>query len=432
MKPRIIISTFFVFIGILCYSILFAQNKNEIFPINDTDTIELLIGKNISYFALNSTDKINLKLNENTEKLAIFSRTVLEDENDIKSYSFSYKIDNGKLNIIKIKNAKYSKNAIVIKSSENKIISTIRKTLINIPKGSSIITIENNEILTYFHFRMEKTGSKKWEDTLPTDSTQNKIHILVGKPFNYYQLSEKKPTILNVTGPGKLFIYSRLRLPIVKNKNLPIGLIIKLDDDIVLFKNLKNKKATTNAVYLDFDNIPSNVNKFLITVPPEKHQIKIYSKNTVSNIDAHFKYLQENPISWVDLPIQVNDTVILRTNSTSKQRRYYRVENNKPVTFNVIGPLRLRILVRGEFQYFMHGENEFKFQILENNKVKNTYKFTAQRSKKLEYKYNKELIPGTLKKFYIDVPKGNHTYKFELPTNYNKTLLFRFSIDKKE
>ncbi len=422
---------FLIFIGIvLLNSNVFGQKKIEIFPSNNNDTTELLIGKNINYLLLNSTGQIILDLDDKTERLAVFSRAILNENNEITFYSFSYKIDNGKLKTVKIKNVKIAKYAKVVNPSQYTKISTVRKTLIDIPKSAKKMIIENQRNPILFHFRQEIKGAKKWKDMASVDSTQNNVRIVVGKPFKYFQLSENKPTILNVSGPGKLFIYSRLRLPVEENQNLPEGLMVKLDDKTVKFKKIKNKFPATNALYLNLENRPSKVNKFLITIPPEKHQIKIYSKNITSAIDAHFKYLQEKPVVWVDFTIHQNDTVILQTINNFKKRKYYRTENNHPITFTVTGPLKLRVLVRGEFQYFMHGENEFKFQIFEDDKNKNTYKFSAQRSKKLEYKYNKDLIPGTLQKFYVDVPKGKHLYKFQLPQNYNKTILFRFSFDR--
>ena len=423
----------FIFTEILYSVSLYPQKKVEIFPSNNTDTTEMLIGKNITYFLLEPHNEIVLNLSEKTERLTIFSRTILAETNEITSYSFSYRIDAGKSKTVKIKNTKISKLAKTSDLSQSSIISTVRKTVIDIPKDTKHIIFGSKDNPVLIHFKQEITDEKKWEDlkNIQFDNPElNVVHIIVGKPFKYFRLSEKKPTILNVKGSGKFFIYARFRLPVEGNKTLSKGLVIKMDDEKIQFKKMKDTQPANNAVYLNSDNLPSKVNKFLISIPPEKHQIKIYSKNINSIVDAHFKYLQQASVVWVDFPIHGSDTVILQTINKFKKRKYYRAKPDSPINFTITGPLKLRVLVRGEFQYYMHGANEFKFQVLEDDKNKNTYKFAAQRSKKLEYKYNKNLIPGTLKKIYIDVPKGKHTYEFRLSENYNRTILFRFSFDK--
>ena len=72
----------------------------------------------------------------------------------------------------------------------------------------------------------------------------------------------------------------------------------------------------------------------------------------------------------------------------------------------------------------MHSNNDYEIVLKEGSEVINTYKLSCFRSSQVEYKDNDEMIPGTLDRIYIDVPKGKHSYTLNVNNN-NKTALIR-------
>ncbi|MFH1319701.1 MAG: hypothetical protein ABII90_03495 [Bacteroidota bacterium] len=283
-----------------------------------------------------------------------------------------------------------------------------------------------------FIIMTESVSAQNNKEIVPLNN-KTTITVIAGKQhIKYYPLSSTQSTLLMTERPGRLKVFVRMQINKEKITDSICFIKYTIDDKIVKVKKIKKFSIDTNAVYEEKSIIflPSNVKTFTIDIPPEKHKIKFLSTNPEINIDAHFKFKEAIKPVWEEIKLINNvSTETLKVIGKSKTLEYYKLTQDTAIQLKVKGPTTLRVLVRGEFQCSMYGNNVYKIKLIRNNSLLNTYKFSCKRSKTVEYEKNEELIPGSLNKIYVKVPVGENLYKFVLKDK-DKSALMRFSYDK--
>ena len=265
-------------------------------------------------------------------------------------------------------------------------------------------------------------GTKK-EQLKPVDAKVNPIRIKSGEVLNYYNLNSKIAMQLNMQKTGQLIVYTRKRME--KKSSNDYSYSYKINNSKIEHVIVKDIKLAKDAVYKSFKvtQTPSNFKKTVINIDDVPQQIVFASKNCV---DARFLFLEkkEEPM-WKELKKKTNQ-ILIGVKNKKTTRIYHRIDAEKAFDFNLNAPddMKLKVLIRGEFTYDMHANNDYEIVLLDNGKRVKTFKLSCNRSNTMTYKNNDDLIIGTLDKIYIDVPKGKHNYKFLVP-NKNKSALIR-------
>jgi len=123
-----------------------------------------------------------------------------------------------------------------------------------------------------------------------------------------------------------------------------------------------------------------------------------------------FTAVKEKKIDWVSIsPMYLNEPVSLVTYEDVVS--YYRFSSAKPLKVKITGPTTLRVLNRVEFDYRMKGKLNYRIEVKEDKKVKNTYMLCADHSDITKYKKDGKRTPGKANEIVISVPSGTHTYE---------------------
>jgi hypothetical protein len=264
---------------------------------------------------------------------------------------------------------------------------------------------------------------------------KSKLVILEsGKKKIYYPVEQKDPVVLSLKGPGKLHIITRA---LIKDKNnVPGNYSVhwtldggKLYD--ILIKNIKISSRSKFQLYTDdFSTINKNIN---IVLTPGEHTIQIYSGNDTPEILTRFLFTKtkEKKVKWVMLsPSISNEPVDLVTHENVVH--YYRFSEKIPLKIKINGPTYLRVLTRFENHYNMKGRINYRLELKENGKLIHTYLLSSMFSDVTTYKNENSKMPGKAREFYIDVPKGKHTYTI-VPIDKDKnSILARVLFPKKD
>jgi len=96
----------------------------------------------------------------------------------------------------------------------------------------------------------------------------------------------------------------------------------------------------------------------------------------------------------------------------------------------VTGPTTLRVLNRVEFDYKMKGRLNYRVEVREDKRLKNTYMLCADRSDVTKYRREKKKTPGKANEIVINVPSGTHIY--EIVTLDKYLILGRILFPKKD
>ena len=256
--------------------------------------------------------------------------------------------------------------------------------------------------------------------------------IVSGKSYKYYPLSADESLTLTTKGPGKLKIITRGHLNSQSESSLDYVIYYRINGGAKIkseFNSVRpDNKATFREVSMGFPAVGENI---IIELSRGEHTIELWSGSVNSRVSTRvlLTEIKEKKIDWVSLsPMYPNEPVSLVTNEDVVS--YFRFSTAKPLKIKITGPTTLRVLNRAEFDYKMKGKINYRIEVKEDKKVKNTYMLNADRSDVTRYKKDGKMTPGKANEIVINVPSGTHTYQL-LPLD-NCTVLARILFPQKD
>ncbi len=273
-----------------------------------------------------------------------------------------------------------------------------------------------------------------WESFRP-DKVPKAVKVLVmGKKLNYYPLVKGDEIYVNVEGPTRLRILTRIEFGENLGGEKSYYLRCERDDG----KKNKYRRVTTAAASAVLADLPSThlgtSRSVYIKVPPGKHTYRFYvgSKSNyrlylrfyerVSTINPNTDNVAFTPSMYTtDVPLIINEEEVL----------YYRSGHQDSVRLSVIGPTTIKVLARLEFDPTMIADQKFRIHVLEDGTEKHIYPLRSEPSEVAEYREISETIVGKGAKFFIEVPRGKHDYCFKIIDN-GRNVLLRFYIPSED
>jgi hypothetical protein len=270
---------------------------------------------------------------------------------------------------------------------------------------------------------------------LKPKNAESKISIVIsGKNRTYYPLSFKGATMVSAKGPGILKIITRAQFDSQTPKSLSYSISYSINGnkkEKVDFNDIKRDgKATFKDKSLGF---PGTGESTIIELGRGDNTIEFWCQSEKSKVIARFLFNEiiEKKINWISLsPSFPNEPVSLVTNE--EVVTYYRFSLKKPLKIKVTGPTTLRVFNRVENHYQMKGRIDYRLQVKEDGKIKNTYQLSSVRSEVTVYKKSCGRTPGKAKEILITVPGGTHVYEI-LPLDKDKdSILGKVMFPKKD
>jgi hypothetical protein len=256
--------------------------------------------------------------------------------------------------------------------------------------------------------------------------------IVAGKSYKYYRLKVDERSVLTTRGPGKLKIITRGQINYQDEKRLSYNVYYRINGAEKIKVEFNSVKPDANASFEDASSgFPSVGENILIELSRGEHTIELWSGSESSKICTRvlFTEIKEKKIDWVSLsPMYPNEPVSLVTNEDVVS--YYRYSSDKVLKVRITGPTTLRVLNRIEFDYKMKGKMNYRVEVKEDKKIKNTYILCTDRSDVTRYKKDGKSTPGKANEIAISVPSGTHTY--EIVTLDKCSVLARILFPKKD
>lgn len=250
--------------------------------------------------------------------------------------------------------------------------------------------------------------------------------------YEYYALSGKKQTVLNVNGPGKLEVLLRVRLEDTLKSSKPYYLTYTIDNKKVQTVKVGSEKASKKTKYKSkLTGVPSTASTVTINIPPGKHKISFVKDKTDQKIHAHFSIKKDKDPKWVECPsIAKLDTVKVKyLEESNKIKKFVRISDSKKFTCSIKDSSQLKIVIKAELGNTTQSNAPIRLVMKENGKVINTYRIEGKKSTTTEYVDEKKLIPGNSNVIYVTVPSGEHSYEFFIEDK-NKTALILIYSNK--
>ncbi len=253
----------------------------------------------------------------------------------------------------------------------------------------------------------------------------NKVKYNInGKNINYYALSRDSMTHISVKGPGKLTITTRTRFTSITTDSLSYGIVYVCDDKKLKVHKVKKVGRDGSKVTIPSStDVPSTPKSFTIKVDPEIHDYSFVMLDKSPQVDLIYKFVTEAAPKWKELsPLADTTTIKIKVDSSNIQS-YYKLSSTHPQKFKVKGPSSLRVFTRLEYNYSMQGELSYRVMVKRNDTIIGTFKLSTKPSVEAQYIKDKKHIPGTLEKFYLEVPSGDNSYEFVLLDKHFTSLI---------
>lgn len=251
------------------------------------------------------------------------------------------------------------------------------------------------------------------------------------EPTAYYTLSKKFATNLKVGGPGRVTLYLRSEVKEGKATSEPFSLKYTVDGKKVRVKKINPIEVSKKSKVIGWDGKISVVKKVIFTVPPGKHVVDFLIIGNKGKVYSKYLFEKFPDPQWKSQPLsKSSEEVILISTKKNKERKYHRISSTKSIKLKAKEKSYLRIQFRAEFKAYMFSDNTLRLHIKENGKIIKTIQISSTRAKYTVYKGGGKLVPGTLNKFYMTVPKGEHEYEIVV-ADTSKTALVKVSYDQK-
>jgi hypothetical protein len=246
------------------------------------------------------------------------------------------------------------------------------------------------------------------------------------KRYRYYVLEEGKAIYLDVTGPAKIKLRSRADLGGLKSG----------DYDLYVWEGkelIGGRKAETSKSKLILDGANEHVGlarDIFFKVPRGNHIYSISARS--EKIDKFYlRFYQEKkskkkPVYIPYRPYDYSQEIKLKTQKS--EIPYYLVKEDGGARLKVIGPTRIRIYCRANFNTSIEEKSKFALGAYENGKSIEKFTGIAKKSQKVAFSDLPDQIPSTLHKFYLDIPSGEHIYEFKKVNSPAPNLAVRFKI----
>ena len=256
--------------------------------------------------------------------------------------------------------------------------------------------------------------------------------IVSGKSYKYYPLSNDEALVLTTRGPGKLKVITRCQLMNNNQNNMDYIVYYRINGGSKIEADFNNVKVDEKSELKDASTGTLTTGEnILIELSRGENSIEIWSGSENIKIITRslFTEIKEKKIDWISLsPMYPNEPVSLVTNEDVVS--YYRYSSGKPLKIKVTGPTTLRVLNRVEFDYKMKGRLNYRVEVREDKRLKNTYMLCADRSDVTKYRREKKKTPGKANEIVINVPSGTHIY--EIVTLDKYLILGRILFPKKD
>lgn len=285
----------------------------------------------------------------------------------------------------------------------------------------------------------KSTASKSNTSVKKKNAEKIKPTVIVGtvrlqskKTYEYYALSGKKQTVLNVNGPGKLEVLLRVRLEDTLKSSKPYYLTYTIDNKKVHTIKIGSEKASQKTKYKSkLTGVPSTASTVSILIPPGKHKITFVKDKTDQKIHAHFSIKKDKDPKWVDCSslAQLDTVKVKYLDDSNKIKKFTRISDSKKFICSVKDSSQLKIIVKAELGNTTQSNSPLRLVMKEKGKVINTYRIEGKKSTTTEYVDEKKLIPGNSNVIYVTVPSGDHTYEFFIEDK-NKTALILIYSNK--
>ena len=252
-----------------------------------------------------------------------------------------------------------------------------------------------------------------WRELRP-QSRAGKTCVRIGvQEFTYSTLDDKKPTRFSVRGPQRLKVVTRYVFGEEDSDNPRYVLKIHIDGMEELSKAFHAEILANAGLCGRQGSDLSSLRRTYVDVPTGLHDVEIYAETRASGQIAGrvFRESRGKGPRMVNFSPEGFDGVYDLQFASGSLSTYYHFSEDLPLRFGVIGPTRLQIDTRLDFDDGMSGSQSYELEILQDGEVLSRFFYHTKKLTGAAYVERPEMLAGERKRMRLTVPKGMHKYE---------------------
>lgn len=234
------------------------------------------------------------------------------------------------------------------------------------------------------------------------------VRVLVsGKPRVYYRVSAGSPVSFSVKGPAQLRLVSRLEFSSAKSP--AIAYRIRLAGEGRVWKEHATESSPAPKARLKEGGASVGKSRTtLVKVPTGEHALTLSSEGPAT---VFVRILVSEGSAVRAKLVSITPVEAVRSVTVSEGEKlipYYTATAAKPARLRIVGPTRLELSVRLDFDATMRGVQPYKISITESGNRLRDARFRATKSAAATYTDLKDRVPSKLDRVVLDLGPGLH------------------------
>ena len=234
------------------------------------------------------------------------------------------------------------------------------------------------------------------------------VRVLVsGKPRVYYRVSPGSPISFSVKGPARIRLVSRVEFG--SGKSPAIAYRLRLSGDGRVWKEHATESSPAPTARLKEGGAHVGKSRTaLVKVPAGEHALTLSAEGPA----AVFVRILVAERSGVGAKlVSITPVEAVRSVTVSEGEKlipYYTVTAARPARLRIVGPTRLELSVRLDYDATMRGAQPYKISIAESGKRLREARLRTTKSAAATYTDLKDRVPSKLDRVVLDLGPGLH------------------------
>jgi len=240
------------------------------------------------------------------------------------------------------------------------------------------------------------------------------VRVLVGgKPRVYYRITPQAPLAIRVTGPGSLRLVTRAEL--AHGAPGPVSYRLRVSDRHRSWKEHATESSPTPEVRLEEGQASVCKSRSLVVeLPAGGHDLQIAASGVPSVL---VRLLVSTPKGHEEAMVSITPIDASRSVTVSEGERlipYYTVMHKRPVRLRIVGPTRLELSSRLDFDATMRGAQRYTLAVSVAGRRLREARLTTTKAVAAAYTDLKDRIPSKLDRTVLPLGPGLHELTVEL------------------
>lgn len=251
-----------------------------------------------------------------------------------------------------------------------------------------------------------------------------------GKQSTYYRLEKDSASWITVNGPGRLTCIVRLVFPHGVQEPQAYGLVVSEGDRVLKSVQSLTRLSEWHWVGLA-DEGAGLARRFSVNIPKGSHRLRVELKQT-NVAAAAVRYLVRNKSPHSD-ESSLYPTAMAGTATVLVKERpleFFLSDTLKPVSVNVIGPTRLRVVTRLAYSGTMKGPQRYGLRVSLDGQAVPTEALLTEKAITTSFGNHPEWSVGESRTIYFPISAGTHRMDFHLTGTEAPAVAMRFTIPR--